>query len=212
VATTARKGPKERRRLLIYYQCATRRQTGKHACSFSRSVNAQKAEAAVWGAVSSLLTDPVTLRQDLQVMIERERKTHGDPEAEARARATKLAEIERKRDRYQEMFAAEVMALDELKAKLEVLNEARETARRELAALAGKHERLEAMERDRDRILESYAALAPEALEALSPEERRKVYGILDLTVEPLADGGLQISGAFGEETPVWEEVGTSTR
>ena len=37
------------------------------------------------------------------------------------------------------------------------------------------------------------------------------MYVILDLTVEPLADGGLQISGAFGEE-PVWEDVGTSRR
>ena len=42
------------------------------------------------------------------------------------------------------------------------------------------------MERDRDLILESYAALVPEALDTLSPEERRKVYGILNLTVEPL--------------------------
>jgi hypothetical protein len=64
----------------------------------------------------------------------------------------------------------------------------------------------------RDRILESYAALAPEALGALSPQERRKVYGILNLTVEPLADGALQISGAFGEETSVWEDVRTSRR
>jgi len=40
------------------------------------------------------------------------------------------------------------------------------------------------------------------------PDERRKVYVILNLTVEPLADGGLQVSGAFGEE-PVWEDVGT---
>jgi hypothetical protein len=47
--------------------------------------------------------------------------------------------------------------------KLEVFNEARETAKRELAALARKRERLEAMERGRDRILESYAALVPEA-------------------------------------------------
>jgi hypothetical protein len=42
-------------------------------------------------------------------------------------------------------------------------------------------------------------------LDALSPEERRKVYVILNLTVEPLADGGLKMSGAFGEE-PVWAE------
>ena len=67
------------------------------------------------------------------------------------------------------------------------------------------------MERDRDLILESYAALVPEALDTLSPEERRKVYGILNLTVEPLADGSLKISVAFGEE-PVWEDVGTLRR
>jgi site-specific DNA recombinase len=211
VATTARKGPKGARRLLFYYQCATRRQTGKHACSFSRSVNAQKAETAVWGAVSSLLTDPASLRQDLQAMIEREHKTYGDPDAEARAWAEKLVELERRRDRYQEMFAAEAMTLDELRAKLEAVEEARETAKRELAALAGRRERLEAMERDRDLILESYAALAPEALDTLSPEERRKVYVILNLTVEALADGGLKMSGAFGEE-PVWEDVRTSIR
>jgi hypothetical protein len=68
------------------------------------------------------------------------------------------------------------------------------------------------MERDRDLILESYAALAPEALDALSPEERRKAYVILKLTVVALADGGLKISGVFGEETPVWETAGTSRR
>jgi hypothetical protein len=67
------------------------------------------------------------------------------------------------------------------------------------------------MERDRDLILESYAALAPETLDALSPEERRKVYVILNLTVEPLAGSDLKISGTFGEE-PVWEDVGTSRR
>jgi hypothetical protein len=49
---------------------------------------------------------------------------------EARASADKLVELERKRDRYQEMFAAEVMTLDELKAKLEVLKEACKTAKR----------------------------------------------------------------------------------
>ncbi len=48
-------------------------------------------------------------------------------------------------------------------------------------------------------------------MNALSPEERRKVYVILNITVVPLADGALQISGAFGEE-PVWEDVGTSRR
>ena len=65
--------------------------------------------------------------------------------------------------------------------------------------MAYKQEELEAMERDTDLILASYATLAPEALDALSPEERRKVYVMLDPTVEALADGTLKMSGAFGE-------------
>jgi hypothetical protein len=110
------------------------------------------------------------------------------------------------------MFAAEVMTLGELKAKLKVLEETRLPASRELASLTRKREELDAIERDRDLILETYATLAPEALDSLSPEERRKVYVILNLTVEALVDGSLKISGAFGEEPPVWESDRTSTR
>ncbi len=212
VAVTTVKGPKGYRRRMFYYQCATRRQTGKHACSFSRSINAQKAEAAVWQVVSSLLTDPESLRHDLEAMLERERESHGDPEPEARAWAETLLETERKRDRYQEMFAAEAMTLAELRAKLDALEETRETARRELAALASWRERLEALERDKDRLLESYAARAPEALAALDPEERRTVYSMLRLRVEALPDRSLKIRGVFGEESLVCQNDATSTR
>jgi hypothetical protein len=38
------------------------------------------------------------------------------------------------------------------------------------------------------------------------------VYIVLKLTVEALADGGLKLSGTFGEEIPVWEDVRTSRR
>jgi len=63
----------------------------------------------VWRAVSTLLTDPESLRRDLEALIERERETHGDPKPEAKAWAATLSEVERKRDRYQEMFAADAM-------------------------------------------------------------------------------------------------------
>ena len=49
---------------------------------------------------------------------------------------------------------------------------------------------------------------APEVMESSPPGEGRKVYVILDLTVEALADGDLKTGGAFGEE-PVWADVGT---
>jgi chromosome segregation ATPase len=197
---------------MFYYQCATRRQVGKHACSFSRSINAIRAEAAGWEAVSALLTDPERLRWDLEAMIEKEKETCGDPEGQTKAWAATLSETERKRDRYQEMFAADAMTLDELRSKLDALEETRETTRRGLAALTRWNESLEAFERDKERLLESYATRAPEALAALDSEERRTVYSMLGLRVEALPDKSLRVSGAFGEENPVWEKERTSTR
>ena len=78
--------------------------------------------------------------------------------------------------------------------------------------MANWNERLEAFERDKERLLESYATLAPEALEALSPEERRTVYSMLGLCVEALPDKSLKVRGAFGEESLVCHHERTSRR
>jgi DNA repair exonuclease SbcCD ATPase subunit len=110
------------------------------------------------------------------------------------------------------MFTADAMTLDELRSKLNSLEERRETAQRELATLASWSESLEAFERDKDKLLESYATLAPEALAALDPQERRAVYSMLGLCVEALPDKSLRVRGAFGEENLVWEKERTSTR
>ena len=193
VAVTTLKGPKGRRRRMFYYVCATRRQRGKHACSFSKSMNAQKAETAVWDAVSALLTDPKSLKLDLEAVIEREKQTRGDPEREAKALASTLAEAERKRAKYQEMYAADAMTLEELRSRLDALEETRESARRELVALASWRENLRALERDKELLLESYATRALEALDNLGPEERRTVYSMLGLRVDALPDKSLRV-------------------
>jgi DNA repair exonuclease SbcCD ATPase subunit len=139
-------------------------------------------------------------------------KATGDPEREARAWAATLAEAERKREKYQEMYAADAMTLEELRSRLEALEETRESARRELAELASWHERLQALERDKELLLDSYATRAPEALDSLGPEERRTVYSMLGLRVDALSDKSLRISGAFGEESLVCHHDRTSTR
>lgn len=212
VAVTALKGPKGYRRRMFYYTCATRRHRGKHACSFSGSMNAQKAETAVWDAVSALLTNPGSLRRDLETMIEREKEARGNPEPEARAWAAQIAEVERRREKYQEMYAADAMTLDELRSRLDALKETRETARRELALLASWRESLQTLEQDKQLLLESYATRAPEAVDSLGPEERRTVYSMLALRVEALPDKSLRVRGAFGEENLVCRHDRTSTR
>jgi site-specific DNA recombinase len=212
VTVTTLKGPKGRRRRIFYYMCATRRRRGKHACSFSKSMNAQRAETAVWDAVSALLTDPKSLKSDLEAMIEREKETRGDPERAEKALAATLVEAERKGEKYQEMYAADAMTLEELRSRLDALEETRESARGELAALASWRESLEAFERDKVVLLQSYTTRAPEALDSLGPEERRTVYSMLGLRVDALPDKSLRVQGAFGEENLVCHPDRTSTR
>jgi hypothetical protein len=82
----------------------------------------------------------------------------------------------------------------------------------ELASLASWRESFQTLERDKELLLESYAARLPEALDSLEPEERRTVYSMLGLRVEALPDKSLKIRGAFGEENLVCHHDRTSTR
>lgn len=47
--------------------------------------------------------------------------------------------------------------------------------------------------------MRSYAAMAPDALDALDSEDRHHVYKILKLRVAVYADGALDISGALSD-------------
>ena len=49
------------------------------------------------------------------------------------------------------------------------------------------------MERDRDEVLEYYAAMAPEKLDTLTSEERRQLYQILKLKVMVAKSGDLEM-------------------
>ena len=124
----------------------------------------------------------------------------------------RCSETERRRQKFQEMYAADAMALDELRSKLDALEETRETARCELASLASWRDSLQNLERDKELLLESYATRPPEALAVLETEERRTVYSMLELCVEALPDKSMRVRGAFGEESLVCRNDGTSTR
>jgi hypothetical protein len=130
----------------------------------------------------------------------------------AKALAATLAEAERKRAKYQEMYAADAMTLEELRYRLDALEDTRESVRGQLEVLEGWRENLRALKRDKKLLFESYAARAPEALENLGPEERRTVYSMLGLRVNALPDKSLKIRGAFGEENLVCQNDRTSTR
>ena len=120
----------------------------------------------------------------------------GDPDQEAAAWLERLAEVEQERRGYLRIAAKGHMTDDELDEALAELEETRTTAEDELAAIRGRKEILEELERDRDALLESYAQMTPEALDALTPEERRQVYGMLRLRAEVAADGTMVARGS----------------
>lgn len=190
--------------MYFYYHCSRGANSGRHNCTSTKCFRAEQMERAVWNFTSELLTKPEQLRADLERMIELEREgVRGDPEREAKGWLDKLAEIDQERRGYQRLAAKGHVTDEELDEALADLEETHATAQRELEAIAGRRERIEQLEREKDALLENYAALAPEALDSLEPEEQYQIYRMLRLRVVAGADGGIEVNGAFGGSLPV---------
>jgi site-specific DNA recombinase len=180
-----------------YYSCARRRQLQKMCDCEQPSIQARKVEPLVWEFVSELLKEPAHIKRGLEKMIALQREGTGeDPDREARVWAEKLAEVDNKRSRYQDMAAEGLITFDELRAKLADLRRTRQAAERELEAVRNQKEHLEELEKDRDVLLESWTEMVPASLENLSGLERNKVYRMLNLLVTP-APEGYEVSGVF---------------
>ncbi|HZB83790.1 MAG TPA: hypothetical protein VE288_13210 [Rubrobacteraceae bacterium] len=114
-------------------------------------------EHQVWEFVSSLLTSLDQLCADLDRTIEEERKgmlSGPEPEQESKLWLNKLAPVEHKRSRFQDMASEGYITFDELGAKLLELDEIRTTAMENLEDIRNRQERIEEMEQDRDAFLE----------------------------------------------------------
>ena len=181
-----------------YYRCpSTQRRTGR-TCPNGRGRRAEELEEHVWEFVSSLLKDPELLRRGLNRLIEQEKSgSREDPEKEARAWLERLSVIERKRSGFQEITAEGLMSLPQLKERLAQLDEEREIAEEALDALKLQRSKLEALERDAEALLTSYAGMIPERLDELHPEERQRIYKMLRLKVSIYADGCTKLSGVL---------------
>jgi uncharacterized protein YerC len=123
--------------------------------------------------------------------------------------AEKLAEAEAKRVRFQHAYAEGIISLDDLKARLAELDDARTTAEQQIASLEGRLEHIRTLEEDRDTVLADLEVMAPKVLDCLDPEERHRFYKMLRLRVRLWPDRSLEITGAFPEPLKVGAEVCT---
>src|SRR5215213_1729217 len=196
-----------------YYSCPSHNRGGNNACSNRKNRRAVDIEGRVWDLISGLLKDPVRLRAGLDEMIEAERAgMRGDPEAEALAWLDKIAALDGKRSRYQDMAAEGHITFDELGAKLRELEGQRTTAEEELDNLQLRRVRLEDLERDRETLLREYAGMVPERLDELTGEERHQVYRMLRLQVFVYPNGDLEVRGVLREAVCTPMDTPSSTR
>jgi site-specific DNA recombinase len=182
----------------FYYRCNTKHKRGKDACPMPKSFRADRLEPLVWEFVSGLLKSPDALREGLERMIEEEKTVlRGNPDREAKTWLSKLAEVDRKRGGFQDMAAEGLITFEELREKLDALEETREVAERELEAAGKRRDRVEQLERDKDALLEHYAYITPEVVDAATPEDRRRVYEMLRLRVVAQPDGRIEANGEY---------------
>ena len=183
-------------RTYLYYVCVAGAYHKPSTCSALKHHKAEEVEARVWELVSGILKDPERLRASLDYMIEQERRgAPSDPATEAQRWLEETSEADRKRARYQEMAAEGLIDFEELRTRLAALEDTRKTAERELRALEHRAEHLAQLERDRGRLLESYASLMPEAIDALESEERHRVYRMIGIEVYLAPDGSFELTG-----------------
>jgi site-specific DNA recombinase len=196
--STTRKGSGKK---FHYYGCRSRHNTGPaRDCSNNKLLRAERIEGQVWEFVRGMLQDPDRIRAGLDRLIEEERSNSSrDPEREAKFWSKKITEVEVERRGYHRLAARGHMADEELATALSELDETRETAERELEAACARGETLGRLERDRDTLMESYVGMVGEGLEDLVPEERHRVYKLLQLGVRFRPDWPLEITGIFAE-------------
>jgi site-specific DNA recombinase len=181
-----------------YDRCPTRVQHGKEACPGGGYHRADELELRIWELVRSLLADPEKLAVGLDVLIEEQRgRMRGSPDEEATAWTRKLEECAERRGQRLHQHEQGHITDAELGEALDTIAGERRVAESELAKLRNLRAEVADLEEDKQALLDSYAAIMPEALDALTPEERHKTYRMLRLAVVARPGGELEVSGVL---------------
>jgi len=186
-----------------YYKCHRSVDYRRNSCK-QRLIRAEAVEKVVWEFVSGLLRGPEKVRAGIEALTDEEQQAtrSRDPRKEAEVWVEKLEECDCLRRAYQDQQAAGLMTLEELRERLEELENTRRLAQAELEVIADREDRVKELEGDRDALLDHMAAMVPDALENLTPEERNELHRMLRLQVTPASEG-YRVSGAFCTTEPL---------
>nr|MBA3951363.1 recombinase zinc beta ribbon domain-containing protein [Rubrobacter sp.] len=184
---------KNRGKVDHYYRCLGHHQ--RRICPNNRHYRAEELEARVAGGVWLLFRDPEKVLAHIDERIEREALR--DPAEEAKVWEERIAGLDRKISRAQDLAIEGLVSKEQLRQKVEALGAKREQAKQELGALEDRRGRLEQLERDRRAMLSLYAQGLMGAFDHFPAEDRHGVYKKLKLRALAHQDGMLELAGSL---------------
>ena len=103
----------------------------------------------------------------------------------------RIAEINAKQERLLDLHLEGDVTTEQFRAKRAELEEARDAIESQLEAARSRLSRLKDIERSKDALVSYYVSLVPSCLQSLSPEDCRRIYGMMRLRVLAHRDGTL---------------------
>jgi len=138
-------------------------------------------------------------RQHEQHVERMRREMRGDPDKEARELAEKLQRLDRKRARYLDLAAEEIMERDELRTKLSELEGQRKELEEALKIARNHHRTIKQAERA--WTIGAYLLeLVRIHFVCSGPEDRRRIYRALRLRADVDREGTISLSGIFNPD------------
>jgi site-specific DNA recombinase len=164
-----------------YYRCQKGAKWGHDVCG-GRPRRADYLEDEVALYVGNLIDDPTRLQAQLDAAIAQESSRNPDEDVTSWLRV--VEKCDRERAKYQDMYVADLMSLDELRQKIAELDETRTTAEEHLANARAGQNRVEELRATKKAMLEAYTAgIAYDGIYSFPAEMRHEIYQALGLKV-----------------------------
>lgn len=158
----------------IYYTCSERKSHFPLQTCHIGGVNARVADEHLWNELVTVLTDPLELCKGVKAYFDKELQRDDLLDSEVLMLKSTIKELEKKQLRIEEAYEAGEYNVTKLSQKLKPVNTTLEAAKTKLATLVPEQETNNNVKPD-DDLLDSIITYAPEALKALSFEERRAI-------------------------------------
>jgi site-specific DNA recombinase len=191
-STTAKRG-----RRYLYYRCFNSYR-GVPRCENKRLLRAEETEEVVWAFVSDLFRNPEVLLHEWDRIIEAEKAAlRVDPGKQRRLWASRLVELDKKKERAQDLAVEGLIDADDLRVRLARIASERANAQRELEDAAKVKGRISGLEAQRALFPEFARAVIRRLDDGLTPEEQIETYKFLNLSFEAEDGEIVSASGNF---------------